>query len=321
MPTEDESKAVRYEPHPYALLLPPLTGEEYAALKADITEHGVLYPVILDGDGRVLDGVHRERIAAELGIDLPTATHAGLTDERKLHLAVGLNMRRRHLDADRRRALVRRLHGDEGLSLRKIASITGWSKSTIDRDLKTSPFEQAAETARQLAADSTRLKTGLASISDETARELAGAFGELVGSWASAFSNLYGWADQQWKRGNWPPPDSERMFMMLARWDAASGIRDIRAALDGKPVEERETKKRDDRPGWLCLASEIPPGKKGLGAPREGWAAWWLNLPADQQEHYIAQVKAGKSPGVLAIWDRLGVPEGTAPGQSDDQPG
>ncbi|HSJ73819.1 MAG TPA: tyrosine-type recombinase/integrase [Miltoncostaeaceae bacterium] len=47
-------------------MLPALTDDEYAALKADIREHGILYPLIVDEDGRILDGVHRARIAAEL---------------------------------------------------------------------------------------------------------------------------------------------------------------------------------------------------------------------------------------------------------------
>ena len=51
------------EAHPYALLLPALTDQEYKALKADIAAHGILYPVITDESDRVLDGVHRVRIA------------------------------------------------------------------------------------------------------------------------------------------------------------------------------------------------------------------------------------------------------------------
>jgi ParB-like chromosome segregation protein Spo0J len=65
------------EPHPYALLLPALTDEEYAALKADIREHGILCPLIVDEADRILDGVHRARIAAELGIEPPVARHEG----------------------------------------------------------------------------------------------------------------------------------------------------------------------------------------------------------------------------------------------------
>jgi len=124
-----------YEPHPHALLLPALTDEEYGALKADIAEHGILYPVILDETSRILDGVHRVRIAEELGIEPPVSQHEGLSEERKFHLAIGLNMRRRQMDAKRRQELVRRLHDEQALSVRAIASATGWSKSTVARDL------------------------------------------------------------------------------------------------------------------------------------------------------------------------------------------
>ena len=134
---QEQGKTRRtFTPHPYALLLPALTEDEYAALRSDIAAHGILVPVIVDADGLVLDGVHRTRIAAELGIDVPVSQMGQANEERKMHLAVGLNMRRRHLDADRRRELVRRLADEQGLSVRKIAAITGWSKSTIDRDLR-----------------------------------------------------------------------------------------------------------------------------------------------------------------------------------------
>jgi ParB-like chromosome segregation protein Spo0J len=124
------------EPHPYALLLPALTEDEYAALKADIAAHGILVPIVVDDDGRVLDGVHRAKIAEELGIDVPVSQVGQVSEERKMQLAAGLNLRRRHLDVERRRDLVRKLADEQGLSVRRIASITGWSKSTIDRDLR-----------------------------------------------------------------------------------------------------------------------------------------------------------------------------------------
>ena len=56
-------------------LLPPLTEEEYAALKADIVEHGVLVPIVVDADtGAIVDGHHRQRAWDELraeGAEIP----------------------------------------------------------------------------------------------------------------------------------------------------------------------------------------------------------------------------------------------------------
>ena len=43
-------------------LFPPLSDEEYAALKADIAAQGVLVPVVIDEDtGEVIEGHHRLR--------------------------------------------------------------------------------------------------------------------------------------------------------------------------------------------------------------------------------------------------------------------
>src|ERR1017187_8447727 len=58
---------------PYQLL-PPLSDDEFASLKADIRAHGVLVPIELDTDGVMLDGHHHLRAWTELraeGMRLP----------------------------------------------------------------------------------------------------------------------------------------------------------------------------------------------------------------------------------------------------------
>ena len=55
-------------------IMPPLTAAEYAALKADIAEHGVLVAVEMDEEGNVLDGHHRVRACQELACN-QTAVH------------------------------------------------------------------------------------------------------------------------------------------------------------------------------------------------------------------------------------------------------
>jgi hypothetical protein len=239
---------VTYEAHPYALMLPPLTGEEYGALKADIDEHGILYPVILDEGDRVLDGVHRVRIAAELGIDPPVSRHTGLDDERKLHLAVGLNMRRRHLDADRRRDLVRKLHDEQELSVRTIASITGWSKSTVDRDLKTSPFEiVVASTTTAL----TRLREKIADA--PAGAEAARDTGLWIVDGMEACREMFGWADGQWKRGSWPPDVVEHCLVSLEMYTLGRTIERLIAALTGDALPPEPV---EWRPKWDSITPE-----------------------------------------------------------------
>jgi hypothetical protein len=213
MTTTKVSQVGQYEPHPYALMLPVLTDAEYRALKADIKANGILYPVILDEDDRILDGVHRCRIARELKIEPPVIRHEGLTDERKLHLAVGLNMRRRHLDADRRRELVRKLHINEQLSIRTIAQITGWTKSTVQRDLKASPFESALERTRDLDAISKDIAGVFTEISHEKLRDWGLNLSQGFSAYGEAARAFYRWADRQWKQGE--GTDTERVTYLI----------------------------------------------------------------------------------------------------------
>jgi SAM-dependent methyltransferase len=84
-------------PPPYQLL-PALTPEEYAALKADIAKRGVLVPVEKDEDGNIIDGHHRDIIARELGVPCPEVVrHFGSEREKREH-AILMNLARRHLD-------------------------------------------------------------------------------------------------------------------------------------------------------------------------------------------------------------------------------
>jgi ParB/Sulfiredoxin domain len=54
--------SMSYEPHPVAALFPMLGDDELSDLAADIAARGLLHPIVLDADGRVLDG--RNRLAA-----------------------------------------------------------------------------------------------------------------------------------------------------------------------------------------------------------------------------------------------------------------
>ena len=79
-------------------VMPNLTGEEYAELKEDIRQRGVMVPIEFDEQGNVLDGHHRLKVCEELGIkEYPRVIRAGLTEEEKRLHARKLNMARRHL--------------------------------------------------------------------------------------------------------------------------------------------------------------------------------------------------------------------------------
>lgn len=123
-------------PRSYSDFLPALSKEEYAALKADIGQRGVVVPVVLDENGNVLDGKHRLEIAEELGIrDVPTQIKVGLDDSGKKAWSLALNIHRRHLTRETRRKLVRQLAKEQRLSTRRIAQTLGVSNVTVWHDL------------------------------------------------------------------------------------------------------------------------------------------------------------------------------------------
>jgi len=114
-------------------LLPDLTDEEFAALKADIAARGVMVPVELDETGAVLDGHHRVRACAELGItEYPRIIRPGMTEDEKRKHVLALNLDRRHLNQQQKRELVAKLLvATPDVSNRQIAEAAKVSHPTV----------------------------------------------------------------------------------------------------------------------------------------------------------------------------------------------
>jgi hypothetical protein len=123
-------------------VMPPLSKEEYEALKEDIRENGVRIPVVKDADGATIDGHHREQAVAELRAegydvsDCPQEVRSDLTtDAEKRSLAWRLNMQRRHLStADKRKIIAvieAKLKETPQWSNNRIAKLLGVSDHTV----------------------------------------------------------------------------------------------------------------------------------------------------------------------------------------------
>ena len=82
----------------YEKLLPKMSDEEFAELKASIQAEGQHYPIIVNEDLEVLDGHHRLRACTELGIepDFEVRKFEDKLLEKKFVIEV--NLRRRHLN-------------------------------------------------------------------------------------------------------------------------------------------------------------------------------------------------------------------------------
>lgn len=123
-------------------LMPMLTDDEFEALKRDISEHGVLVPIVLDDEGNILDGHHRLAAIAQLeaatpGLTIPynTEIRRNLTDEQKRDYVVALNLMRRHLSREQRLQLLVALRKG-GHTLEKVAELSGMSIATAWRRLQ-----------------------------------------------------------------------------------------------------------------------------------------------------------------------------------------
>jgi 16S rRNA G966 N2-methylase RsmD len=90
-------------------VMPPLSDEEYEALKSDIAVNGVEDPIVHDEEMTVIDGHHRIRACRELDIDIetvPTQSVVGLSHQEKRDKAYKLNLQRRHLEHGQKKEIV-----------------------------------------------------------------------------------------------------------------------------------------------------------------------------------------------------------------------
>lgn len=92
------------EVHPICLLLPDMTADEFASLKDDIAQHGLIRPVLLY-EGKILDGRHRARACDELGVNADYTTWAG---DDPVTFVLSENLHRRHLSISQRAMIAAR---------------------------------------------------------------------------------------------------------------------------------------------------------------------------------------------------------------------
>ena len=147
-------------------VMPPLSDEEYAALREDIAERGVLVPVVVDQHGNVLDGHHRQRIAVKLGVDCPMEIRQVGDEDEARDVAFTLNLARRHLTREQKRALIQvEIDRDPAATDRSIARRLRCSPSTVGAvrrgevsNLDTEPEPMTRERAEALTE---QISTGL----------------------------------------------------------------------------------------------------------------------------------------------------------------
>jgi len=86
--------------HPVANLFPLITGDDFATLTEDIRTNGLLEPIWLHPDGRIIDGRNRYKACRASGVEPTFRTWHG--DGSLVEFVVSLNLHRRHLTSSQR---------------------------------------------------------------------------------------------------------------------------------------------------------------------------------------------------------------------------
>ncbi|GAF89066.1 unnamed protein product, partial [marine sediment metagenome] len=122
----------------YADLLPPLSTEEFNALKADIKANGMREPICVDENDDVLDGHHRLKIDK----DAKRRVIRGLSEGEKKAFVCRANFTRRNLSATQKQAVLEKMRMI-ALELRQedhnrwthvaVSAVLGVERSTITK--------------------------------------------------------------------------------------------------------------------------------------------------------------------------------------------
>lgn len=92
--TEIANESSSLSVHPVADLFPMLADDELKDLAIDIAERGLLQPIVLDTEGRILDGRNRHAACAIAGVEPTFTTYDGDDPD---GYALSVNIARRHL--------------------------------------------------------------------------------------------------------------------------------------------------------------------------------------------------------------------------------
>lgn len=128
---------IRSNPHPLAALFPKLEGQEFIELVNSIRTNGLLEPIMLDKEHRIIDGINRLEACMAAKVEPIFATYEG---HNIASFILARNIARRHLSASQRALLAARLQ--------KIAS-----SETPEQEWSVSEIARTANVSRRTAKE------------------------------------------------------------------------------------------------------------------------------------------------------------------------
>lgn len=147
--------------HPDAATIPLLPPQEYAELRADIRNRGVQDPLLVLGDGTVIDGRHRLRVARELGLlTVPCLESVPAPGQDPYERMLRSAVLRRHLTPGQRAALALEL-------------VACQERRARDRSGRLRDSPRVAESNPLVAGRAREVAAGLGSVSARTVQAVA----------------------------------------------------------------------------------------------------------------------------------------------------
>jgi ParB-like nuclease family protein len=171
--------------HPAAKLFPLLRGKAFQELVADIKNNGLLEPILVDAEGRILDGRNRYRACLEAKVEPRFVDWPG--EGSPVDLALSLNLRRRHLNESQRAMVGARL-----AILEAEARQRKGLRSDLGANLHPGEFGKSCHRTAMLVNVSPRLVAYALKVVKEGCDQLIAAVeaGELAVSAASVLAGL-----------------------------------------------------------------------------------------------------------------------------------
>lgn len=149
--------------HPVADLFPMLADDELAELAEDIKQRGLLQPIVLDSEGRILDGRNRLAACELVGVEPRYETYGGEDPD---GYALAVNVQRRSLKPGARTLLIEQA--------RRVAEKGGrrwrFGKNQIGNDGRLSEAAVVLDWAPHLVAQVMASGTSLRSAAEEARR-------------------------------------------------------------------------------------------------------------------------------------------------------
>ena len=178
--------------HPVADLFPLLTGEAFQQLAADIQKNGLREPILLDPDGRIIDGRNRYRACNQAGVEPRFVQWEG--QGALPEVALSLNLHRRHLNESQRAMVAART----AKWMEKDAAERRGTRTDLRANLPGSQFGRARDKAGALVNVSPRSVTNAAKVLRQGCAKLIALVdaGELAVSAAARLASL-GHEDQE----------------------------------------------------------------------------------------------------------------------------